>query len=137
MADNQFEGSPRGIDIQQHVENVGGRLSSEMELRIDKVQAVMDAKLDGVRHEADAKMERAMRNIWISAITTGLGVVGFLVAIAAYTGDRFEGGSSIAEMVEDGRAEQIERDNDQDARLDRVIELLEQQNDRSENRTGN
>lgn len=131
MENNQFEGGSGAIDIRQEVRNAAGQISGEIELRVNAVQAVMDAKIDGVRHETDAKIERTQRTIWVSAISTGVGVVLALIAVAALSGVRFEGGASVSQLVQDGKAEQIERDRQQDERLERVIKLLEEKNGQS------
>ncbi len=70
-------------------------------------------------------------NIWQILAAPAATAVG-IFSILAFAGDRFDGGISAYGLLDEYRAEQIERDRTQDARLDRILNTLEGLNDKPE-----
>lgn len=136
MATNQFEGGSDSIKLDSHaVEYLGGRISGEMELRIDKVQAVMDAKLNGVEREINAKLDGKPGHGGLIAHTVA--IVALLGGLMAFGGDRFDGGMSASGAFATQIEAQASRDSDQDKKLDKILDRLEDLNDKSEDRPKN
>jgi len=120
MANNQntFKGAA-GISLAQN-------FKEEVRDLGENVRTYIDLRVDAVSAQTDAKIERVLRGIWVSAISVGAGVVLGLTAIMALGGDRFDGGMSASGAYAEQLIDQKAHDLEQDDKLSRILDLLEE-----------
>jgi hypothetical protein len=93
----------------------------------------LDAKVDAVKAQNDARFTEVLSEIrmikpgatWQQFAGLLFGAVTFVFAILAFSSDRFDGGLSAIAIKDQISSEQDERDAAQDARLDRIIDAIE------------
>jgi hypothetical protein len=89
-----------------------------VDARDDAIESRLSAQLDKLPTAASMR-----NNIWGAALT----VLGILLAILAFGGDRFEAGMSVSPQIVAGQQAQRKTDDSQDARLemmDRKLDIL-------------
>ena len=92
----------------------------------EKTRAQNDARFA----EVIARLEQ-MPRFWplvVAGIAGLAGSIGLVFAVLAYAGDRFDGGISVSGVVNQLQEIQSQRDNEQDMRIGRILEALEQIN---------
>lgn len=88
--------------------------------------ARLEAKIDKIEPGATLKQNFIL-------IATAIPVtLGLVVAILAWGSDRFDSGVSAMGAIEDSIDAQSDRNTAQDARIDRILEVLEGQNEQSQ-----
>lgn len=98
----------------------------------------VDQKFETERAKTDARFAEVLteiRLLRLSSITKwqffgGLGtavatILGVLLAVLAFAGDRFDAGINMSDDLTRIQAEQAERDAAQDARLDQILSAIE------------
>lgn len=112
----------------------GGDDSPELTLR-DYVDA-QDEKTRAQNETQFVRIESKLDNLKVPSIWQIAGLIvaaiGFVFAILAYAGDRFDGGLSASSMIHQMKGDQIERDQAQDQRLNRLIAIVEKAVDKPE-----
>ena len=97
----------------------------------------LDAKMDSVKAQNDARFSEVLSRLdgikdlpkfWplVSAIAiASVTIIGICVAILSYASDRFDGGLGASALVDAITKEQAQRDEGQDAKLDKIIGKLD------------
>lgn len=107
----------------------------------------IDAKVEAVRAQNDARFSEIRSDIialgakidakpvgatwWQNALIVA-GAVGTVFAVLAYASDRFDSGVGSMGAVEEAIDAQREINASQDGRLDRILEVLEEQGTKSQ-----
>ena len=97
----------------------------------------LDAKMDSVKAQNDARFSEVLSRLdglkdlpkfWplVSAIAiAAVTIIGISVAILSYASDRFDGGLGAAALVDSITKDQAQRDEGQDAKLDKILGKLD------------
>ena len=97
----------------------------------------LDAKMDSVKAQNDARFSEVLSRLdglkdlpkfWplVSAIAiAAVTIIGISVAILSYASDRFDGGLGAAALVDAITKDQAQRDEGQDAKLDKILGKLD------------
>ncbi len=91
------------------------------------IKDYIDARDDAVESRINARLdqlpttEAVRNNIWGAAIT----VIGLLLGVAAFAGDRFDGGLNASSILEANQKAQAEIDKGQDAKLELMDQKLD------------
>ena len=98
----------------------------------------VDQKLETERLRTDSRLAEVLTEIKLLRLSTitkwqffgGLGtavatILGVLLAVLAFAGDRFDAGINMSDDLTRIQSEQVERDAAQDARLEQILSAIE------------
>ena len=86
---------------------------------VDKADQVVETRLNAKLDKLATK-ESTSRAVWGAAAT----VLGILLAVAAFAGDRFDSGFGVRSAFDSVLADQRKRDETQDRKLDEILKRL-------------
>ena len=86
---------------------------------VDKADEAVETRLNAKLDKLSTK-ESTSRTVWGAAAT----VLGILLAVAAFAGDRFDSGFGVRSAFDSVLADQRKRDETQDRKLDEILKRL-------------
>ena len=93
-----------------------------VDAKIAAAEARTDTKFAELR--GDLKDFATKTTVWQAVGTIIVSVLGVLLAVLAFGGDRFDGGLSVGGIISQVQGEQKARDQAQDAKLDEILKRL-------------
>lgn len=93
-----------------------------IDAKIAAAEARTDTKFAELR--GDLKDFATKNSVWAATGTAIVSILGVLLAVLAFGGDRFDAGVSVHEAVSSAIAEQHKRDDAQDVKLDQILARL-------------
>jgi len=116
----------RGRELESEVERLksgggGGTSDGMVSLKdyVDKADEAVETRLNAKLDKLSTK-ESTSRTVWGASAT----VLGILLAVAAFAGDRFDSGFGVRSAFDSVLADQRKRDETQDRKLDEILKRL-------------
>jgi hypothetical protein len=109
-------GSFEKLDVDSIKTQLGGQLSTYVDLKVNALDAKLGGAMSGLEREVSAKLDGKPNHAWLIAHT--LVIIAALVALLAYGGQQFSGGMSATGVVAQQTMERKQREDAVDKKLD-------------------
>ncbi len=122
------------LDLDRMRDTLGANLTEWLKLRTDQIEQRVDMKMDGLQNELRAELKSKPGHA--SLVVHTIAIIGIIVAVLAFGGDRFSGGQSSIGAFSGDLVARERRDAATDLKMEEIRrDLREIRQDRAPQRT--